>query len=41
MTAHILDSVSGQKDVNLGLLFYKAAYDGVSMNDSLIFFNFR
>ena len=37
MTVHTSDSVSGHKDVNLGLLYCKAAYDSVSMNDSLIF----
>ena len=38
MTAHTSDSMSGQKDVNFGLLYCKATYGGVSINDSLIFF---
>ena len=37
MTAHTSDSVSGKKDVNLGMLGSNAAYDDVSMSDSLIF----
>ena len=38
MTAHTLNSVSGQKDENLDMLCCKAAYDGVSMSDSRYFF---
>ena len=37
MTAHTSDSASGQKDVNLDMLHCMASYDGVPVNDSLIF----
>ena len=37
MRACTSDSMSGQKDVKLGMLYCMASYDGVPVNDSLIF----